>query len=44
MPDSDFQAVVVVAVAVNLVEGIAKGFGVDAGAGFVMVVDLPSGI
>lgn len=44
MPNGDFQAIFVVWVAANLGEGVAEGIRVDAGAGCVMVVELPSGV
>ncbi len=44
MPNGDFQAIFVVWGAANLGEGVAEGVCVDAGAGFVVMVELPSGI
>jgi hypothetical protein len=44
VPNGDFQGIFVVWVAANLGEGVAECPHVDAGAGFVVVVELPSGV
>jgi hypothetical protein len=44
MPNGDFQGISVVWVAANLGEGVAECALCDAGAGFVVVVELPSGV
>ncbi len=45
MPNGDFSAIVVgFAITANKVEGVAEGDRVDVGTGFVMVVELPSGV
>lgn len=45
MPYGNFSAILVgFLIEANLVEGVAEGDGVDVGTGFVMVVELPSGV
>jgi hypothetical protein len=45
MPYGNFSAIIVgFAIAANLVKGVAEGDRVDVGTGFVMVVELPSGV
>ncbi len=45
MPNGDFSAIMVgFSIEANLVEGVAEGERVDVGTGFVMVVELPSGV